>query len=293
MAQERAWQGKTDGTSWMQNGLVTVMRIVPLRLMYGFVALFVVPFYFLFSKGYKPMYHFFRQRFHCTPVRSFVWVYRNFCRFSQIILDRFYMYAGGKFHFDVENSVLYQRLSKAEPGFLILSAHIGNYEAAGYTLVAADKRYNALVFSGETETVMRNRQKMFKETNINMIPVQEDLSHVFLMNSALDNGECVSIPADRVEGNQKTVECDFFGSPVKLPLGPFLLAAHRDIAVLSIHVMKESAKKYHIFIEQLKNKGDTIRVKASNLAQQYAAHMEAVVRRYPEQWFNYYEFWND
>ena len=264
-----------------------------MRLVYGFVALFVVPFYFLFSKGYKPMYHFFRQRLLYSPVKSFGWVYRNFCRFSQIILDRFNMYAGGKFHFEVEGENLYQHLSKAKPGFLILSAHVGNYEAAGYAIVSADKRYNALVFSGEAESVMRNRQRMFKETNINMIPVQDDLSHVFLINSALDNGECVSIPADRVEGKQKTVECVFFGSPVKLPLGPFLLAAHRDIAVLSIHVMKESAKKYRIFIEQLKNKGDTIRMKAANLAQQYAAHVESVVRKYPEQWFNYYEFWND
>ena len=262
-----------------------------MRLMYGFVALFVVPFYFLFSKGRRPMFHFFRERLGYSPVKSFFWTYRNFRRFSQIILDRFYMYAGGKFDFDIDNYHLYQDFAAAKPGFLIFSAHVGSYETAGYTLVATKKRYNAIVFSGEAESVMRNRQKMFDETNIRMIPVKDDMSHIFLMNSALENGESVSIPADRVVAGQRTVSCDFFGSPAKFPLGPFVLAAQRDVAVLSIHVMKESAKKYHIIIEQIQGQGDTIREKAADIAQRYAATIESVVRKYPEQWFNHYEFW--
>ena len=288
---ERAWQGRTDGTGWMHSGLVALMRFIPLRLMYGFAAVFVIPFYFLFSKGYKPIYHFFRQRMEYSRIKSFAWTYRNFRRFSQIIIDRFYMYAGGKFEFEIDNYNLYQQLAGAEPGFLILSAHVGNYEAAGYTLVATKKRYNALVFAGEAESVMQNRQKMFDETNIRMILVKEDMSHVFLLNDALCNGESVSIPSDRVVSGQKTVSCDLFGAPANFPLGPFAIAAQRDLAVLSIQVMKASVKKYHIFIEQLKNQGNTIREKAVDLAQQYAAHIESVVRKYPEQWFNYYEFW--
>lgn len=293
MAEERAWQGRTDGAGWMHNGLVAVMRAVPLRLMYGFVALFVVPFYFLFSKGRRPMYHFFRQRFGYSPFKSFCWTYRNFRRFSQIILDRFYMYAGGKFEFEIDNYHLYQDFAAAEPGFLIFSAHVGSYETAGYTLVATKKRYNAIVFSGEAETVMRNRQKMFEETNIRMIPVKEDMSHIFLMNSALDNGESVSIPADRVVKGQRTIACNFFGSPANFPLGPFVLAAQREVPVLSIHVMKESTKKYHIYIEQIQGQGDTIRKKAADIAQKYVGTIESVLRKYPEQWFNHYEFWNE
>jgi predicted LPLAT superfamily acyltransferase len=29
------------------------------------------------------------------------------------------------------------------------------------------------------------------------------------------------------------------------------------------------------------------------LVQEYAAHLEGVVRRAPFQWFNFYEFWNE
>ncbi|MBR6332826.1 MAG: lysophospholipid acyltransferase family protein, partial [Bacteroidales bacterium] len=141
------------------------------------------------------------------------------------------------------------------------------------------------------ESVMQNRQKMFADTNIRMILVKEDMSHIFMMNSALENGESVSIPADRVVHNQKTVTCNFLGAPAKLPLGPFMMAAQRDVAVLSIQVMKESAKQYHIYIEQLKSESASVRDKAVDLAQQYANHVESVVRKYPYQWFNYYDFW--
>ena len=138
---------------------------------------------------------------------------------------------------------------------------------------------------------MQNRKKMFADTNIRMILVKEDMSHIFMMNSALENGESVSIPADRVVHKQKTVTCNFLGAPAKLPLGPFMMAAQRDVAVLSIQVMKESAKQYHIYIEQLKSESASVRDKAVDLAQQYANHVESVVRKYPYQWFNYYDFW--
>ena len=293
MAEDRAWQGRTDGSSWMHRSLIRIMRVVPLRFMYAFSALFVVPFYYLFSDGRRHSYRFYNLRFGFSPLKSFVWSCRNFRRFSQVILDRFAIFAGRHFDFQIDNMYLYETLAHAEPGFLILSAHIGNYEAAGYTHVATEKRYNALVFAGEAEYVMRNRQNMFDETNIRMIPVKDDMSHIFLMSSALENGESVSIPSDRIVGGQRTVSCDFFGTPAKFPLGPFILAAQRDLAVLSIHVMKESVKKYHIFIEQLFSQGNTIRERAANLAQQYASHVESILRKYPEQWFNYYDFWSD
>ena len=65
---------------------------------------------------------------------------------------------------------------------------------------------NALVFGGETETVMENRQRLLSQNNMNMIAVKEDLSHLFAINAALDNGEMVSMPADRIFGSQKSAE---------------------------------------------------------------------------------------
>lgn len=293
MAAERAWRGGTDGTKWMHRNLVRIVRHVPLRLMYGFVAVFVVPFYFLFSKGYKPIYHYFNQRLGYRPAKAFFGVYRNFCRFSQVILDRFYMFGGGKFDVQVEKYHLYQELAEGEPGFMILSAHVGNYELAGFSLVATKKRFNALAFGEEAEAIMENRERLFAGTNINIIPVKDDLSHLFALNNALDNGESVSFPSDRLLGNQRTVTCEFLGAPAHFPMGPFALAAQRDLPVLTVNVMKESVKRYRVYVNRLQKEGTTRGERINAYVRQYVEHLEEVLRKYPEQWFNYYEFWGD
>lgn len=293
MATERAWQGGTDGTSWMHRSLVHIVRHVPLRLIYGFVAVFVVPFYFVFSKGYKPMYHYFSRRLGYRPMKAFFGVYRNFCRFSQVILDRFYMFSGGKFDVEVENYHLYQELAEEDPGFMILSAHVGCYELAGYTLVATKKRFNALAFGEEAEAIVENRERLFKDTNIRIIPVKDDLSHLFALNDALDNGESVSFPSDRLVGKQRTVTCEFLGAPARFPMGPFALAVQRDLPVLTVNVMKASTKRYKVYVNRLQKEGATRDERINAYARQYVGHLEEILHLYPEQWFNYYEFWNE
>jgi predicted LPLAT superfamily acyltransferase len=277
----------------MHRNLVRIVRHVPLRLMYGFVAVFVVPFYFLFSKGYKHIYRYFNRRLGYRPAKAFFGVYRNFCRFSQVILDRFYMFGGGKFDVQVENYHLYQELAEGEPGFMILSAHVGNYELAGFSLVATKKRFNALAFGEEAEAIMENRERLFAGTNINIIPVTDDLSHLFALNNALDNGESVSFPSDRLLGKQRTVECEFLGAPAQFPMGPFALAVQRDLPVLTVNVMKASSKRYQVYVNRLHKEGDTKSERINAYARQYVERLEEVLRKYPEQWFNYYEFWNE
>ncbi len=288
---ENHWQGRTDGTNWMHNALTVFMRFVPLRFMYLIADIFVVPFYLLFSNSYLAIYHYFRKIHNYNPIKSFFSTYKNYCQFSKNILDKFYMFSGGKFDFEIENMDLYESFSKKNDGFLIFSAHVGNYELAGYTLRATDKPFNALVFAAEADIIMKNRTKLFAGNNIKMIPVTEDMSHLFTLNNALEKGESVSIPADRVVGEQKTFATTFLGREALFPAGPFLLAAKRDLDVLSIQVMKVATKKYHIYIKALDKYGASVQERSMNLLHSYITHIETVLRTYPHQWFNFYEFW--
>ena len=277
--QHNQWSGKTDGQPWMQRSLIAMFRVVPLWLPYGVMAL-VVPFYMIFNrKGYKAMYRFFRDRMNYDSWKSFGKVYANHFRFGQIILDRFGVYAGKKYRFITEGQELMDELEMHPEGFVNLSSHIGNYEIAGYSLKPKSKRFNALVYAGETATVMENRQKMLSQNNMSMIPVKEDMSHLFLLNNAIDNGEIVSMPADRIFGSQKAVECQFFGEKVRFPMGAFALASKKNVAMLAVFVMKESYKTYHAYVRGIKN------------AQDFADNLEEIVKRYPTQWFNYFDFW--
>ena len=277
--QHNEWSGKTDGQPWMQRSLIAMFRVVPLWLPYGVMAL-VVPFYMIFNrKGYNAMYRFFRERMNYGRWKSFWKVYSNHFRFGQIILDRFGVYAGKKYRFITEGQELMDELEMHPEGFVNLSSHIGNYEIAGYSLKPKSKKFNALVYAGETATVMENRQKMLSQNNMSMIPVKEDMSHLFLLNNAIDNGEIVSMPADRIFGSQKAVECQFFGEKARFPMGAFALASKKNVPMLAVFVMKESYKTYYAFVRGIRN------------AQDFADNLEEIVKRYPTQWFNYFDFW--
>ena len=277
--QHNEWSGKTDGQPWMQRSLIAMFRVVPLWLPYGVMAL-VVPFYMIFNrKGYNAMYRFFRERMNYGRWKSFWKVYANHFRFGQIILDRFGVYAGKKYRFITEGQELMDELETHPEGFVNLSSHVGNYEIAGYSLKPKSKRFNALVYAGETATVMENRQKMLSQNNMSMIPVKEDMSHLFLLNNAIDNGEIVSMPADRIFGSQKAVECQFFGEKARFPMGAFALASKKNVPMLAVFVMKESYKTYHAYVRGIRN------------AQDFADNLEEIVKRYPTQWFNYFDFW--
>lgn len=276
----------------MQRSLIAMFRVLPLWLLYGLMAL-VVPFYMLFSrKGYQAMYRFFRERFGYGPLKAFGKVYANHFKFGQIILDRFGVYAGKRYHFITEGQELMDALETHPEGFILLSSHVGNYEIAGYSLKPKSKRFNALVFAGETATVMENRQKILSQNNMSMIPVKEDLSHLFAVNSALDNGEIVSMPADRIFGSQKYAECLFFGEKARFPLGTFAMAVQKEVSVLAVFVMKDGYKKYHAYVREiLCDKQANKREQMSLMAQNFATQLEDIVRRYPTQWFNYFDFW--
>jgi predicted LPLAT superfamily acyltransferase len=83
-------------------------------------------------------------------------------------------------------------------------------------------------------------------------------------------------------------------APAQLPLGPYLLAATREVPVFCTFVMKETTNTYHVFVRLLEINAEettTVRQRAAALAQAFADNLSEIVRRYPHQWLNYYEFW--
>lgn len=293
MEQEKKWAGTTFGNAWMHRQLVGALRYMDVRLLYVFSAIFVVPVCLLLNDSRNIIYHYFRNRLGYGRLRAAWSTYLNHCLFSQAVIDRFAIFAGNRFQVSVEGQEEFYRLTDGQDGFMLLSSHIGCYEMAGYTLVAPKKRFNALVFGGEKATVMDGRKEIFSHHNIRMIPVMPDMSHLFMVNEALANKEIVSMPADRIMGSAKYVEVLFLGEKAKLPMGPFAVATMRSLEVLAVNVMKTSTKGYTVYVTPLEYDHNAPRkVQIRQLAESYASELERRIRQYPEQWYNFYDFWS-
>ena len=292
---EQEWAGTTYGNEWMHKWLIRMLRYIDVRILYLFVALFIIPVCLVLNPSRGIAYRYFRQRIGYGRMKSAWKTYVNHCLFGQVVVDKFAMYAGKKFVVEIENyNEFIDRAARKEEGFVQLSAHIGNYEIAGYTLAVEGKRFNALVFAGEKASVMRNRSKMFTGTNISMIAIQPDMSHLFEIDKALTDGGIVSMPADRINGSKKCIELDFLGAKAKFPLGPFSVATMRGLDVLAVNVMKDSLTSYKIYVTPLLyDKGATRQEQIKQLSEAYVAELEKRVRQYPTQWYNYFEFWQE
>ena len=287
------WKGRTDGLPWMIRSLVVLMKVIDRRVIYCFMAI-VVPFYMIFNhKGYLAIYRFFRQRFGYGRIKSFLKVYANHYRFGQVIIDRYAAYAGKKFRFELDGNERFMELVNGERGFVQLSSHAGNYEMVGYGLTSATKKINGLFYGGESKVMMDFRRKILALHNVNLIEVNESMSHIFNMNAAIDRGEIVSMTGDRLFGSSKSIKCMFLGKEASFPMGPFALAVQKEVPMLAVFSMRYKGR-YKVYVRDIKqDESLPLRARMTDMARNFAAELESVVRMYPTQWFNYYDFWKE
>ncbi|MDR2773737.1 MAG: lipid A biosynthesis (KDO)2-(lauroyl)-lipid IVA acyltransferase [Tannerella sp.] len=292
---ERAWKGVTGGSVFGQKAMKILFSIVNVYVGY-FILLFVIPFYMLFArKGYLAIYRYFRRQHGYPAVKSFFKTYGNHFMFGQMILDRFAVYAGQRnFKIDNPDNDLFLRMVYAQHGCIVASAHVGNPELCSYLLKQKTKRINSMIFGRETKEVQENRRLALADNNVRLIPVSEDMSHIFLINEALTNGEMVSMLCDRAFGSNKTVECDFLNGKVDFPIGPFALAMQFNVPVIAMFVMKVTASLYRIHVMSLAvpTEGDKRR-QINEMTRSFVKILEGIVKKYPEQWFNFYNFWKN
>ncbi|MDR2497516.1 MAG: lipid A biosynthesis (KDO)2-(lauroyl)-lipid IVA acyltransferase [Tannerellaceae bacterium] len=296
MKTAKQWRGSTGGTPLGQKLLLLMFRYIDLRTAYAIMAV-VVPFYMLFHhRATRAILHYFRQRRMMGPAQSLAHTYANHFMFGQMILDRFAVFSGCAdiFRVNITGNEHFLRLASQPQGFIIAGAHIGNFEIAGYLLRQNLKPLHALVYPGETKTVQRNRSRVLAQNNISLIPVAPDMSHLIAIRAALSAGGVVIMPADRMYGSSRSALVRFLGAPAHFPIGAASMAITFGVEILAVYAMKSSARRYDLRVIPIPTSfpgitGKQERITAITAA--FAESMTAALSSHPEQWFNYYPFW--
>ncbi len=284
------WQGRTGGGSLGQRLLVAMSGLVDVRVGYAAMAM-VVPFYMLFAaKRAGAIYRYLRRRQRYGPWKALLGTYRNHYLFGTAMLDRFAVYAGkgAKIKVLIDGKEHFEMALRSPGGAVIAGSHVGNFELAGYLLPQDQKPINAVIFGGEAATVQAHRVRSFGQSNIRAIPVsQGDMSHIFLISEAIGRGEFVSMPADRVFTGSKVRQTEFLGGKATFPLGAFMIAGKLGVKAMALFAMRIAAMSYRVYIVPLA--GDD----AAQMQDSYVRSLEKILADYPEQWYNFYEFWDE
>jgi len=289
-----SWQGKSKGTTWGYRVFVWILRnfgVFPAYILLGFVSLYYVLFSF---KTTRIVYAYFHEKLGYGTIGSLIKIYRNYYLLGQTIIDKVVVMSGlpNKFTFDFDGEENLHEIVRLKKGGLLLSAHLGNWEIAGHLLKRLNTRINIVMFDGEHLQIKDYLAGVTGERNVNVIVIKDDLSHIYQISEAFRNNELVCMHADRfLEGN-KTLAIDFLGEKARFPMGPFILATTFDVPISFVFGMKESSLHYHFFASEIKQyAGKPKDVLRQAMLSDFAGEVEKKLKRYPEQWFNYYNFW--
>jgi predicted LPLAT superfamily acyltransferase len=292
------WKGKTRGGLTGYKIFVTVLKYSGLPAAY-FLLRFVAFHFFLFNpKSFATIFHFYRKRFGYGFFRSVNYVYRNYYWFGQVLLDKIAVMAGfkAKFNFNFEGEEYLRKMVEEKTGGLLISAHIGNFEMAGFMLERLKTTVNVIMFDAEHEKI-KEYLSAVTNRNYNIIVIKEDNSHIYKINNAFNEKQIVCIHGDRFLKTSKKMASDFLGEEAYFPTGPFYMAMKFNVPVSFVFAMKEKKNSYHFFAsppqyyqqEGLQHKRDQTILA---IIKGYICEMEKTIRRYPTQWFNYYNFWD-
>ena len=78
------WEGTTYGNSLMHRWLIKLLKHIDIRIVYIFTDVFVIP-PCLFRPGFKPIYHYFRERWGFGPVQAFLKTYNKSKKYDYIL----------------------------------------------------------------------------------------------------------------------------------------------------------------------------------------------------------------
>ena len=296
-AESTRWSGSGQlrGGRWGIWFFVTVLRVFGLRFTY---VLLVPPaiYFSLVSPDVPATMDFHRRIFGPQPWWKRRWlVFRHFLSFGRAIIDRTAILAGNRKHFsftfDGEEHV---RSSLAHgKGVLLLTAHLGNWEAAGQLLTRLDAPINVTGLDNETAAIRAVLQQSSK-AKFHLIPLTGAPTAAIPLVAALRRGEVVAMLGDRAYGST-TASIPFLGGTADFPVGAYVLAAIAGAPLIHVFSLREPGGHYHFFgfppqhPQMPPHRERDAYLK--NCAVSFASDLESIVRRDPLQWYNFFPFW--
>ncbi len=283
------WEGKSVGPETGYKIFIFLIKNIGIRAAY-FLLAFVSFYYFIFNrKQTRVIYRYFRDKRHHSVLKSLIFTYRNNFIFGQTLVDKVAIAAGleNKFTYEFDGVENIYQLAKDESAGIMISAHVGNFELAQHFMHGFDKKIHLVTTDEERRAIKSLLDSVMAKPKVEFIIVKDDMSHIFDIHKTIEEKQIICFTGDRFFPETKTLEADFLGESARFPAGPFLLSSRLNTPVLFVYVMREKNRHYHLYARKSEFKNRD----ANSLLESYTQSIEEILKKYPLQWFNYYDFW--
>ena len=287
------WEGKSRGTLLGYRIYIFFLRNFGIGAAYALLHI-VILYYVLFSpKSNRDTYTYFRKRQGFSRLRSILNIYKSYYVFGQTLTDKVAIATGlrNKFTYTHNGIEHIENLLQKNQGGILISGHVGNFEISHYFL---EDRYHIANISmvtthAEHQDIKEYMERISAKSHLKFIVVKDDMSHIFEIHKAIDDGGLVVFTGDRYMPGSKTLKEKFMNKKADFPMGPYLLAARLNLPVLFVYFMKGPNRHYDLYAQTAEFKARD----AQGLLKEYTESMECILKKYPLQWFNYFDFWKD
>jgi Kdo2-lipid IVA lauroyltransferase/acyltransferase len=188
---------------------------------------------------------------------------------------------------------------EAGKGAICITPHLGNWEIGGLLFSFRGGSLNVLTLDERDLDTRSFREEMRGRRGIKILYINpKDDSPMAILDAvkALRRNEIVAMLGDRIE-SQKTMVFDFFGRKTAFPIGVAILAMATGAPVLPVFVVMGSNRKYRGIIEppiyfnspSREDRETIIREGMERLIKKFEEYIE----KYPDQWYNFYSYWNE
>ncbi len=228
---------------------------------------------------------------------SFLRIHRQILRFSQTVLDAVFLVSGklDAMSFTRNGHEHLAGLMREKRGAILLGAHLGSFYAMRAQSGAESLPLYAVVYTKHAQRINAVLEEIAPESRARVLAMGEGVDFMIKIKELIEQGAMIALLADRVGSDDRAVEVDFLGEKARFPSGPYLLASMMKCPVYLTFGLYHDPNHYELYCEPFADRIDLPRKDRQaalvSYAQRYAERLESYVRKAPDNWFNFYDFW--
>jgi len=225
-------------------------------------------------------------------------VFGHFATFARVTGDRVFFLAGrtDAIPIKVNGMDLVERHVQAGRACVVLGSHVGSLEAMRQAALRhRGVKLRMVLDRRSNEKLIQRLEILDPEFAASLIDADQSAAGLGLtIGDALKSGESVAFLVDRHRSGDRTTTCMFLGSPARFPVGPLIIASVLRAPVVIVFGIYINGQ-YEVHCEELFDAFHLPRQNRDEALQQamqrYAERLEYYARRAPNNWFNFYDFW--
>lgn len=296
------WHERPEGGNrfWL-----TVIRWITLRIGRGVAGLALIPtaFYFFLVRSVERRAS--RQWLARVgaPRQGWLGVYIHIYTFAITIVDRVLLLAGREDELGIEADGVESLLDlvRSGQGCLLLGSHLGSFEAIRVFNRHAPtgcQKLKVVMDLDQNSLITQMLEELNPDIRHTVISARQPGPQIILQASeVLAEGGMVAMLADRIFRRETALAVPFVGKPARFPVAPLAFAAALNVPVFLVFGLYAGRGRYRLVFERLPEQGPrpegrmARREQLNQRVAAYAQRLEHYARRYPYNWFNFYDFW--